>query len=129
MADFDTFTRAYLDCMLWAESPTESDTSCTDLGFDVDDIDPAGLAEIVADCKAFQADHWDDFCNDRTREDCVSRAGHDFYLTRNRHGAGFWDGDWPEDIGRKLTEASHAYGTQGLTCADGDGNGPLYVHG
>jgi hypothetical protein len=23
------------------------------------------------------------------------QAGHDFWLTRNGHGAGFWDGDWP----------------------------------
>jgi hypothetical protein len=28
-------------------------------------------------------------------------AGHDFYLTRNGAGCGFWeDGDWPKGIGR-----------------------------
>jgi hypothetical protein len=25
-----------------------------------------------------------------------SRMGHDFWLTRNGHGAGFGDGDWPD---------------------------------
>lgn len=35
-------------------------------------------------------------------------AGHDFWLTRNRHGAGFWDGDWG-DQGDALTELSHSY--------------------
>jgi len=34
-----------------------------------------------------------------------AQAGHDFWLTRNGHGAGFWDGDWPE-TGDALTEAS-----------------------
>ena len=35
-------------------------------------------------------------------------AGHDFWMTRNHHGVGFWDGDWPEPYATKLTLASHA---------------------
>jgi len=30
-------------------------------------------------------------------------AGHDFWLTRNGHGAGYWDGDLPETLGEELT--------------------------
>lgn len=37
-------------------------------------------------------------------------AGHDFALTRNRHGAGYWDGDLPEELGNRLTEAAKAAG-------------------
>jgi hypothetical protein len=37
-------------------------------------------------------------------------AGHDFWLTRNGHGAGFWDGDWPEPLATVLTDAAHAFG-------------------
>lgn len=37
-------------------------------------------------------------------------AGHDFALTRNGHGAGFWDGDLPEALGQRLTAAAHAVG-------------------
>ena len=37
------------------------------------------------------------------------RHGEDFYLTRNRHGAGFWDRGYGP-IGRTLTQAAHAYG-------------------
>ena len=37
-----------------------------------------------------------------------SEAGHDLWLTANRHGAGFWDGDWTH--GDALTEAAHAAG-------------------
>lgn len=30
-------------------------------------------------------------------------AAHDFILTCNGHGAGFWDGDWHDPWGDKLT--------------------------
>jgi hypothetical protein len=36
------------------------------------------------------------------------RMEHHFWLTQNRHGAGFWDGDYPE-TGAKLTEISHRF--------------------
>jgi len=40
-----------------------------------------------------------------------ARAGSDFHLTRNGHGSGFWDGDWPGDDGAKLADMSKPYGT------------------
>ena len=40
-------------------------------------------------------------------------AGGDFHLTRNGHGAGFWDGGWPEH-GDELTELAKPYGTAEL---------------
>jgi hypothetical protein len=50
------------------------------------------------------------------------RGGHDFWLTRNRHGAGFWDGDW--ERGAELTKAAHTFGGIDLFVGD-DGR----VHG
>jgi hypothetical protein len=47
------------------------------------------------------------------------QGGHDFWLTRNGHGAGFWDGDWPEEVGKRLTEASKKYGEVYLYVQDG----------
>ena len=40
---------------------------------------------------------------------------HDFWLTGNHHGAGFWDGDYPEivdgkEVGDILTELAHSFG-------------------
>jgi hypothetical protein len=43
---------------------------------------------------------------------------HDFWLTRNRHGAGFWDGDYEKSIGEKLTELSHEFGQVDLYIGD-----------
>lgn len=37
-------------------------------------------------------------------------AGQDFALTRNHHGAGFWDRGLPDTIGEDLTEIAHGYG-------------------
>lgn len=38
------------------------------------------------------------------------QIGHDITLTRNRHGAGFWDRGYAKGIGDRLTEAAHALG-------------------
>lgn len=42
--------------------------------------------------------------------DAWDYAAHDFILTRNHHGAGFWDGDWHEPWGQQLTDLAHGYG-------------------
>jgi hypothetical protein len=44
-------------------------------------------------------------------------AGHDFWLTRNRDGVGFWDGDWIEEVGEALTRLSYAYKSISLYAA------------
>jgi hypothetical protein len=75
---------------------------------------PETLAKIEADCQAFQRDYEHDISGN------VKRAGHDFWLTRNHHGAGFWDGDWPEESGDRLTAASHAFGNVDLYVGDDD---------
>lgn len=53
-------------------------------------------------------------------------AGHDFWLTRNSHGAGFWDGDYPDEIGEALTELSDEFG--GVDAVIGD-DGKIYLEG
>jgi hypothetical protein len=55
-----------------------------------------------------------------------SDAGHDFALTRNGHGAGFWDGDWPEPAATELTKLSKEYGEVDLYVGD---DGLLWASG
>jgi hypothetical protein len=43
--------------------------------------------------------------------------GHDFWLTRNRHGAGFWDRGLGA-LGDRLTELAHAAGESDLYVGD-----------
>jgi hypothetical protein len=49
-----------------------------------------------ADCVSFywRVDCYVDAEEGRHHGD-FAQLGHDFWLTRNGHGAGFWDGDWP----------------------------------
>jgi hypothetical protein len=51
-----------------------------------------------------------------------TQAGHDFWLTRNGHGAGFWDRGLGE-VGRRLTDACKPYGSAYLYVGD---NGMIY---
>ena len=90
------------------------------------DFAPATLAQFVADCAKFQADNSELLArveyprNDSTD---LAHAGHDFWLTRNHHGCGFWDGDLPDEIGKPLTAAAHAFGECDLYPGD---DGQLY---
>lgn len=46
------------------------------------------------------------------------QAGHDFWLTRNDHGCGFWESEWG-DVGASLTKAAKGFGTVDLCVEDG----------
>ena len=49
----------------------------------------------------------------------INAAAHDFILTRNRHGSGFWDtGRWYEPWASKLTTLAESFGE--LNCYVGD---------
>lgn len=109
----ETFTNSYIETAFWAETANgvpeddESgnwDVSLRDYGFTSDDLAPSALETIKADCADFYNANQHLFDDDE-------QAGHDFYLTRNGHGAGFWDGDYPEPNGTELTKASKAYGS------------------
>jgi hypothetical protein len=62
-----------------------------------DDLAPATLEKIKADCAAFQAQAADLLTEAAGRGYSLARAGHDFWLTRNGHGVGFWDRSELED--------------------------------
>lgn len=108
----DRFTRAYIECALW--SSTDEHGEPLDAVFSVDDLAPETLAGIIADCADFQSANVDDL----EAGPSYDRAGHDFWLTRNRHGAGFWDGNWPEPQASRLTANAKAYGSCDLYAGD-----------
>ncbi len=116
----DAFTTAYITAALWS--------SCTDDGtpFDdahsSDDIAPETLERMKADCAAFQAQHGVPEYNDPQYSD-DEKAGHDFWLTRNGHGVGFWDRNLPDDIGKRYTDAAEAFGSFDLYLGD---DGQIY---
>jgi hypothetical protein len=109
-AQSDCFAWAYIDCALW--SSLDDDGVPLDANYDVTNLAPETLERMKADCGAFMEQYWDSICGN------PSRAGHDFWLTRNHHGAGFWDGDWPEEVSGELTEACDLWGEVDLYIGD-----------
>lgn len=122
----DSFTQAYIECALWAsndESDPETGGEPLDKNYDPTDIAPEALVTIIEDCRAFQEANmellaqWYDICGET-----LERAGHDFWLTRNGHGAGFWDrwasGTPQGKIGDRLAEIAHVYRSCDLYVGD-----------
>jgi hypothetical protein len=137
MKTLDTFTLAYIECALWSStaygSPEEDqddpadaegnrrgrfDRSFQDCGYGAEDLAPVTLERIILIC-----DHFQNVYNDDIERD-YQQAGHDFWLTRNGHGCGFWDGDWPEPAATRLTVAAEAYGEVDLYMGD---DGKIYL--
>lgn len=115
MQRLDDFTQAYVDCALW--STLDDNEEPLDGNWDTSDIHPDSLDRIRDVCAEFQREY-EGPIGYRS-----ARAGRDFWLTRNGHGAGFWDGDWPEVAGEALTAAAHKYGESDVYVGD-DG----YLH-
>ena len=102
-AQLDTFTFAYIEAAMW--TLTDEDGHSLDyLG--LHDIAAEAIARMVADCAAFQAAHAD--LLSEAGDD--AQNGHDYWLTRNHHGAGYWDRGYDDAVSDALTEAAHADG-------------------
>ena len=116
--ELDAFTIAYLECALWSstDESTPSGGQPMDNNYSLDDCTQAFLRQAAADCLVFQRDNEADLNCEGSQS--TVHAGHDFWLTRNRHGAGFWDGDWPDAEGKRLTDAAHAFGEVNLYVTD-----------
>jgi hypothetical protein len=142
----DTFTRSYIEAIFWTDNGPGTTTEewqregfepregsiPADVGFL--DFDPDTLADIVKECAQFQTENAARL-NQAYEENgyTESQAGIDFWLTRNHHGAGFWDRDaldWfsAEDnsakLGDLLTDAAHAYGESDSYLGD---DGKVYL--
>ena len=115
--NIDDFTRAYIECALWSSVDDNGDQM--DSLYDISDISSSTLDRMTEDCERFVEEHGHMFlCDD-------AQAGHDFWLTRNGHGDGFWDRDDSYYTDKEaLTEYAHAYGAFDLYVGD-DG----IVHG
>jgi len=114
----DIFTTAYLEALFFAS--TDDNGQPLDRNYGPRDMAPESMAQVVSECAAFQAAHGADIESGRGYE----HAGHDFFLTRNGHGAGFWDGDWPDAVGERLTVAAKSFGESDPYVGD---DGAVYV--
>lgn len=131
---------AYLETLLWSETLHESvtiegeeyeeGTPLNDVpGCDVSDLEtlaPKILEEVRADLEGFRDYCLENLGIDPFRYFDPSQVAHDFALSRNGHGAGFFDRSYKvstagpgsdpadSDLSDELQDAAETFGTFGL---------------
>jgi len=105
----ETFFEAFLECALWlsTDNANESGGGPLDDNYDTCDFTEEALASLRKDCENFWEANY--ALLQRTEAD-DEQNGHDFWLTRNGHGAGFWDRGYGE-VGELLSKACKPYGS------------------
>ena len=118
MNTLDDFTRAYIECALWCGVyPDAPDAEPSDEYY-LEDLTPETLTTMREDCADFQHSHRQKLVDYYNMGRSPDDAGHDFWLTRNGHGAGFW-GRGLGELGDMLTDACKPYGERTLFAVDG----------
>ena len=115
----DQMIDAYITCALWSSVVDEG----MPLGdsFTADDLTPDALARIQDDCRTFYIKTSSRYIFDAETPD---QMGHDLWLTRNGHGAGFWDRGLGE-VGERLSDLARSMGEQSLEVGD---DGRIWVN-
>jgi hypothetical protein len=132
--NFDAFVDGYVTAALWADCyphGTPGENGMTQEEFDrletgggegltlrdgarasmiergqLVDFVAGNLADLLAYCEARPTST----IYDESQGPAEAHAGHDFWLTRNGHGCGFWDRGL-DALGDRLTEACKPYGS------------------
>lgn len=117
----DACARGYVEAALWSsmDNADYSGGEPLDENYSVSDVSDETLSQMAKDCAAFEESEASDI-----EESGLSReqVGHNFWLTRNGHGTGFWDRGLGK-VGDRLTKASKAYGSYDLYIGD---DGKIY---
>ena len=109
-------TKSYIDTALWVGldwGNPEDEPTQLDENYNETDVSEAAWQQAESECRDFVESagnllaDWD-----------AGQAGHDFCLTRNGHGAGFWDrglsaGDALSDLARPSGESNLYVGDDG----------------
>lgn len=102
--DKDMLLRGYLATALWAESKDDQGNGF-DSEYSIEDFSEDAFTRAENDVDLFVSKAGNLLHDDL--DPCA--LGHDFWLTRNHHGAGFWDGDYPKELGDTLTNIAQSF--------------------
>jgi hypothetical protein len=108
---------SYVQTALW--SSIDDNSEPLDSGRDIDDLAPITKINMERELNQFfkllNIIHTNDENGDRVTlyDACLEftddeHIAHDFWLTRNRHGCGFWDGDYGK-YGDQLTAIAQTF--------------------
>lgn len=105
MTNIGAMVRGYLEAAIWSSLYEDG----TDHPIPLDRIaekagaewSPEAVKSAQGDCAAFLAriaERFGEAVAEAVHRVDPSHLGHDFWLMRNRHGAGFWDGNYTADF-------------------------------
>lgn len=119
MTNAENFLNGFLVCALWSSTDESRDDGGDplDANHSTDDFTPEALESLKNDCESFIESNAEDLEAYHLAGFDSEQAGHDFWLTRNGHGAGFWDRGLGE-LGERLSKASKVYGSVDLYVTD-----------
>lgn len=102
----DDFLRGYLTAAMWTECPDPASGDFKDYALDWFQRLPGSfVTESESDCRDFTEANQTDLDGLD-----MEQAGTDFWLSRNGHGAGFWDRGLGQ-VGDRLHQAAKVYGS------------------
>ena len=117
-----------MQAALWSSTCIDTDDcEYLDEKYDESDLAKETLEQMEKDCIQFIKENDDDlfeYAEQRTFYNVTASefAGHDFWLTRNGHGAGFWDRGLKR-LGDRLTSATEKFPEISLYVGD---DGKIY---
>lgn len=117
--EFDEAYDGLTAAALWSSVDIETGEQFDAANYTADDIAAETAAQLREEFDDFVAANNATIARIRAKHPgCTpAQVGHDFWLTRNRHGAGFWDRGYGED-GDRLSEAAKVYGSFDLYVGD-----------
>lgn len=110
----------YLICAEWSSTHTKNPNEENEEVVEFDTVHKQfaekALELAITDCVSFVEKAGPELLKDLAPDS----VGHDFWLTRNHHGAGFWDRDnlKANQRGKRLTTKAHSFGEKNLVLGD-----------
>lgn len=121
----ETILDGYITCALWTSFAINEEGEETrfdegqEVSEELQEQFKTDLESFLDICKQDCPEELEEYLE----EEGAARFGHDFWLTRNSHGAGFWDRKL--DGFKQLTKWAHTFGEQNLYIGD---DGRIYAY-
>jgi hypothetical protein len=112
--NINDITKHYAFAALWSSDDMDTGEPL-DSTHDVSDISKKTMDKMRSDVKKFVTDNKDALEKSGLPGEQI---GHDFWLTRNGHGAGFFDRSLDSDIEKQLMDSSREFGEVTLEVGD-----------
>lgn len=113
------FWKSYMVTALWSSTDQTNDEPF-DYRYTIQNISAHSMHDMLQTCEKFIDAAYMQL-GELIYEIPASQMGHDFWLSQNHHGAGFWDSTMPKNIGDKLHKISQNFPEAMIFLGD-DGN-------